>query len=98
MLLRECLVDTDLTQYSVIMLDEVHERTVHTDVLFGLLKTTVKKRPDLRLIVGWPTSAGLAISRVIPFPHVLRPAHNLCVPRSLNTLPHTYLEGGHTTE
>ena len=37
-MLRECLVDFDLTQYSVFMLDEAHERTVHTDVLFGLLK------------------------------------------------------------
>lgn len=38
MLLRECLIDLDLMSYSIIMLDEAHERTIHTDVLFGLLK------------------------------------------------------------
>ncbi|KAL5007243.1 hypothetical protein ScPMuIL_016049 [Solemya velum] len=56
MMLRECLIDPDLSQYSIIMLDEAHERTIHTDVLFGLLKQAVKKRPEMKLIV---TSATL---------------------------------------
>ncbi|VDL60323.1 unnamed protein product [Hymenolepis diminuta] len=56
MLLRECLIDPDLCQYSVLMLDEAHERTIHTDVLFGLLKKAIRKRDDFKLIV---TSATL---------------------------------------
>ena len=56
MLLREALIDKDMSQYSVIMLDEAHERTINTDVLFGLLKQVVAKRNDFTLIV---TSATL---------------------------------------
>ncbi|XP_043198767.1 ATP-dependent RNA helicase DHX8-like [Amphibalanus amphitrite] len=56
MLLRECLIDPDMSSYACIMLDEAHERTVQTDVLFGLLKQTIKRRPDMKLVV---TSATL---------------------------------------
>ncbi|PKS09134.1 hypothetical protein jhhlp_003748 [Lomentospora prolificans] len=56
MLQREILMDGDLKRYSAIMLDEAHERTIATDVLFALLKKTVKHRPDLKIIV---TSATL---------------------------------------
>ena len=56
MLMREYLADNDLQRYAALMLDEAHERTVATDVLFGLLKDLCKRRPDLKIIV---TSATL---------------------------------------
>ncbi|KAJ3022697.1 DEAH-box ATP-dependent RNA helicase prp22 [Thoreauomyces humboldtii] len=60
MLLRECLIDPTLQKYSVLLLDEAHERTVSTDILFGLLRNTCKQRSDLKLIC---TSATLDAER-----------------------------------
>ncbi|XP_010260281.1 PREDICTED: pre-mRNA-splicing factor ATP-dependent RNA helicase DEAH10 [Nelumbo nucifera] len=44
LLLREALLDPFLSRYSVVIIDEAHERTVHTDVLLGLLKNVQKTR------------------------------------------------------
>lgn len=55
MLLREFLGEPDLSSYSVMMVDEAHERTLHTDVLFGLVKDIARFRPDLKLLISSAT-------------------------------------------
>ncbi|KAL8433845.1 hypothetical protein ACSSS7_003589 [Eimeria intestinalis] len=55
MLLREFLTEPDLQSYSALMIDEAHERTLHTDILFALVKDLSRYREDFRLIISSAT-------------------------------------------
>ncbi|KAJ4144107.1 hypothetical protein NW765_001263 [Fusarium oxysporum] len=55
MLLREFMTDPGLSGYSALMIDEAHERTVHTDILLSLIKDLSRSRPDLKLLISSAT-------------------------------------------
>ena len=50
-LLAEVQQDRYLSEYDTIIVDEAHERSLNIDFVLGLLKTLLKKRRDLKLIV-----------------------------------------------
>lgn len=50
-LLRECMSSQALSNYSVIILDEAHERSLQTDILMGLLRQLQDTRPDLKVVI-----------------------------------------------
>ncbi|KAK9706754.1 hypothetical protein RND81_07G149800 [Saponaria officinalis] len=54
--------DPLLSKYSVIMVDEAHERSISTDVVLGLLKKIQKRRPDLRLVISSATIEARSIA------------------------------------
>ena len=64
-LVRQCLKDKDLKEYSIVVLDEAHERSLYTDVLFALVKQAViRRKGTLKLII---TSATLNTTQFSTF-------------------------------
>ena len=55
MLLREFMSEPDLGGYSALMIDEAHERTVHTDILLALIKDLAMERPELKILISSAT-------------------------------------------
>ena len=51
LLLKEATTDHTLKKYQIIIIDEAHERTLATDILFGFLKELMEKRKELKLII-----------------------------------------------
>lgn len=54
-LLREFLGDPLLSDYSALIIDEAHERTISTEILLSLLKDISRERSDLKIIVASAT-------------------------------------------
>src|ERR1700738_1046906 len=64
LLLAELASDPLLRRYDTVIVDEAHERTLNVDLLMGVLKRLLPRRPDLKVIV---TSATLDVERIARF-------------------------------
>jgi len=90
MLLREFLSEPDLKSYSVMIIDEAHERTLHTDVLFGLIKDIARFRPELKLLISSATLDAEKFSEFFDDAPIFRIPGNIAF---VYWIPHIYILG-----
>lgn len=60
-LIKEMFQDPLLRKYSIIMLDDVHERSLDSDLLMGLVKKILRRRSDLKIIISSATVDSIKI-------------------------------------
>jgi HrpA-like RNA helicase len=63
-LVQKIYQDPLLEEFSIIILDDIHERSINYEILFGFLKIIMNKRADLKLII---TSATLEDNSIKTF-------------------------------
>ena len=61
-LLQEMKLDPWMSKYSVVMVDEAHERSLNIDFVLGLLKRVLQARPEFKVIVSSATMNAEAFS------------------------------------
>ena len=66
MLLREATLTPNLDHYSIIILDEIHERSLHSDVLLGMLHKLLKSRDDLKVLAMSATPDTAKLMKFLP--------------------------------
>ena len=88
MLLREFLGEPDLASYSCMMVDEAHERTLHTDILFGLVKDIARFRPDIKLLISSATLDAEKFSEYFDYAPPLYHGHGAVSPAVPSVLGH----------
>ena len=54
-LVTSCVISSMFLLLSALIVDEAHERTLHTDILFGLVKDIARFRPDMKLLISSAT-------------------------------------------
>lgn len=71
MLLAETQGDPRLAEYDTLIIDEAHERSINIDLLLGLLRTLLPRRPELKLVISSATLDLKAFSEAFDNPPII---------------------------